>query len=142
MIFREAWAIHLSDKKVSVAMRLAALIGLLLVSRLAIGQEVFSSGSAPPTYSDEFSGNCHQGQPPNIWVQLGMNPMACRGQVFPQDSNRQCSLRGVQLLGHIGETCYYCSPIKPHSHLPQLTSRFSRDIPATDTRALPAASAS
>ena len=113
MIFREGWAIHVSDKKVSVAMRLGALIGLLLVSRLAIGQEVFSSGSAPPTYSDEFSGNCHQGQPPNIWVQLGMNPMACRGQVFPQDSNRQCSLRGMQLLGHIGETCYYCSPIKP-----------------------------
>ena len=113
MIFGEGWAINVSDKNVSVAMRLAALIGLLLVSRLAIGQEVFSSGSAPPTYSDEFSGNCHQGQPPNIWVQLGMNPMACRGQVFPQDSNRQCSLRGMQLLGHIGENCYYCSPMKP-----------------------------
>jgi hypothetical protein len=80
---------------------------------VALGQDQFSSGSAPPTYTDQFETNCHQGQQPNIFAQLGMNPMACRGQVAPEDSNRQCTLKGMTLLKQIGNTCYYCSPIVP-----------------------------
>ena len=82
---------------------------------MAIGQEVFSSGSAPPTYSDEFSGNCHQGQPPNIWVHLGMNPMACRGQVFPQKT-------GIPMLPARGVRNYWDTLANP----PSTARRLSR----------------
>ena len=70
-------------------------------------------GQGAPDYEDQFSGNCHTANPPNIFAQLGMNPMACRGEVAPADSRRQCSLQGMTLLKQVGNTCYYCSPLRP-----------------------------
>jgi hypothetical protein len=89
-----------------------ALLLLLLITHAAWPQDVFM-GRGAPDYEDQFSGNCHSANPPNIFAQLGMNPMACRGEVAPADSRRQCSLRGMTLLKQVGNTCYYCSPLKP-----------------------------
>jgi hypothetical protein len=89
-----------------------ALLLLLLITPAAWSQDVFM-GQGAPDYEDQFSGNCHSANPPNIFAQLGMNPMACRGEVAPADSRRQCSLRGMTLLKQVGNTCYYCSPLKP-----------------------------
>jgi hypothetical protein len=89
-----------------------ALVLFLLIASAAWSQEVFM-GQGAPDYQDQFSANCHTANPPNIFAQLGMNPMACRGEVAPADSRRQCSLRGMTLLKQVGNTCYYCSPRKP-----------------------------
>lgn len=41
----------------------------------------------------------------------GMDPLTCYGVMAPQDSRGECSLSGMQVWKHTGETCYYCSPI-------------------------------
>ena len=85
---------------------------ILLVPGIALAQEVFSA-TAPTTYSDQFSGSCEQSEPPNVFKQVGMNPLVCHGQVGPQDSQKHCSYAGMTMIAHIGETCYYCAPITP-----------------------------
>jgi hypothetical protein len=78
----------------------------------AWSQDVFI-GRGAPAYQDDFSTNCHNANPRNIFAQLGMNPMVCRGHVAPADSRRQCNLKGMTLIKQVGNTCYYCSPIHP-----------------------------
>ncbi len=91
---------------------LLALAACALLPGLACSQETFA-GSAVPTYSDSSSGSCIEGEPPNVFKQVGMNPLACHGQQGPQDSQGKCSYAGMTMIAHIGETCYYCAPIVP-----------------------------
>lgn len=95
------------------APHLGALMLILLIPGLARAQDVFSGGDASTTYSDQFSSSCEQGEPPNVFKQVGMNPLVCHGQSGPQDSQKQCSYAGMRMIAHIGETCYYCAPIVP-----------------------------
>jgi len=95
------------------APRLGTLMLILLVPCLARSQDVFSGGDAPSTYNDQFSSSCEQSEPPNVFKQVGMNPLTCHGQIAPQDSQKQCSLAGMRMIAHISETCYYCAPIVP-----------------------------
>ena len=85
----------------------ASLLGPLLLMVLFPGrapaQDVFSSSAAPTS--------CQQGEPPNVFKQVGMNPLTCHGQTAPEDSQKQCSLAGMKMIAHVGETCYYCAPI-------------------------------
>jgi hypothetical protein len=84
-------------------------------ANVARAQDVFASGSgaAPKTYTDQFSGSCIKGEPPNVFKQIGINPLVCHPQVGPQDSQKQCSYAGMTMVAHIGETCYYCVAIVP-----------------------------
>ena len=116
MILRERLRAFEANGQAFVRGRVAwgfAALGMGLFASIALGQEQFSAGDGSTTYTDQFQSNCHQGQQQNIFAQLGMNPMACRGQVAPQDSNGRCTLQGMTLLRQIGNTCYYCSPIVP-----------------------------
>jgi hypothetical protein len=102
-----------------LASSLSSLLIIVMFPGLAPAQDTFSSGSgsgtsaAPTTYSDQFASSCEQTEPPNVFKQVGMNPLACHGQVAPQDSQKQCSLAGMQMIAHISETCYDCAPIVP-----------------------------
>jgi len=89
------------------------LVPALALARFGLAQEVFSSGAAPTTYSDQSSGTCQENEPPNVFKQVGMNPLVCHGQSGPEDSQKQCSYTGMTTIAHIGETCYYCAPIVP-----------------------------
>jgi hypothetical protein len=93
--------------------RFCGLMVILLLPGIALTQEVFSGGSEPKIYSDQYSASCQQNEPPNVYKQAGMNPLVCHGQSGPQDSRKRCSYRGMREIAHIGETCYYCAPIVP-----------------------------
>jgi hypothetical protein len=95
-----------------VSTLLLALAAGALLPALACSQETFAGG-ANPTYTDSSSGSCIEGEPPNVFKQVGMNPLACHGQQGPQDSQGKCSYAGMTMIAHIGETCYYCAPIVP-----------------------------
>ncbi len=96
---------------------LCSLLLILVFPGLAPAQDTFSSGSgtsaAPTTYGDQFASSCEESEPPNVFKQVGMNPLVCHGQVGPQDSQKECSYAGMKMIAHIGETCYYCAPIVP-----------------------------
>jgi len=95
------------------------LLLILIFPCIAPAQDTFSGGNGsgasavPTTYSDQFASGCEQSEPPNVFKQVGMNPLVCHGQVGPQDSQKQCSYAGMTMIAHIGETCYYCAPIVP-----------------------------
>jgi hypothetical protein len=99
------------------AAHFCVLIVIQLIPCLARTQDTFSGGSgssaAPTAYSDQFSTSCIQGEGPNVFKQVGMNPLACHGQQGPQDSQGKCSYAGMTMIAHVGETCYYCAPIVP-----------------------------
>jgi hypothetical protein len=90
----------------------AAFLALVLWPGMVRAQDVFSAGDVQ-IYTDQFSSNCIKSQRPNIWKQLGVDPLTCHPLSMPQDSNKQCSLRGVTLVKHIGTMCYYCEPQIP-----------------------------
>src|ERR1700726_3672065 len=46
-----------------------ALLLFLLITHAAWSQDVFK-GQGAPDYEDQFSGNCHTSNPPNIFAQL------------------------------------------------------------------------
>lgn len=61
------------------------------------------------TYEDQSSQTCEEQNQNNPYT--GMDPLTCYGVMAPQDSRGECSLSGMQVWKHTGETCYYCSPI-------------------------------
>jgi hypothetical protein len=110
------WCMRRSLLDVVAGMRVTlflALMVVLLIPGFALAQEVFSSSAAPTTYSDQYSGRCEENEPPNVFKQVGMNPLVCHGQSGPEDSEKQCSYTGMTMIAHIGQTCYYCAPIVP-----------------------------
>jgi hypothetical protein len=93
---------------------------MLLLAGGARAQDVFNAGDTPNTsgdtpnaLSDTFSTSCLQALQPNIWKQLGVNPLACHPQSMAQDSQGQCSLKGATQVAHQGTMCYYCVPQVP-----------------------------
>ena len=88
---------------------------LLLLAVVARAQDVFNTGDSLQmnTHGDTFSSSCIQAQKPNIWKQLGVNPLTCHPQTMAQDSQGQCTLKGATLVSHQGTTCYYCEPQVP-----------------------------
>jgi len=92
---------------------------LLLLAGAARAQDVFAGGDSQPlsgtpqTLSDTFSGSCIQNLKPNIWKQLGVNPLTCHPQSMAQDSQGQCTLKGATQVAHQGTMCYYCVPEVP-----------------------------
>lgn len=101
--------------------RLTVVLALLPGVARAQG-DVFSSGSTSntvrlQTQSDTFSSSCIQAQPPNIWKQLGVNPLTCHPQTMAQNSQGQCTLKGATLVAHQGTTCYYCEANNPPATL-------------------------
>jgi len=95
------------------AWRLCALLLIALFPGLVPAQDTFSSSAAPTTYSDPYATSCEQGAPPNVFKQVGMNPLTCYGQMEPADSQKKCSLARMQVLKQVGTMCYYCAPIVP-----------------------------
>jgi hypothetical protein len=85
---------------------------LLLSAGVARAQETFSAGDSQPL-SDTFSTSCIQNLKPNIWKQLGVNPLTCHPQSMAQDSQGQCTLKGATQVAHQGTMCYYCVPQVP-----------------------------
>ena len=61
------------------------------------------------TYEDPSSETCEQQNQNNPYT--GMDPLTCYGVMSPTDSRGECSLGGMQVWKHVGNTCYYCSPI-------------------------------
>jgi hypothetical protein len=61
------------------------------------------------TYEDQSSESCEKQNENNPYT--GMDPMTCYGVMAPTDSRGECSLSGMQVWKHVGNTCYYCSPI-------------------------------
>jgi hypothetical protein len=91
-----------------------AAMSLLAASAAAVRAQQQSTTPTLSTgvmYSDQYSQTCDEQNASNPFA--GMNPLVCHGEVAPQASNGQCNLAGMQLLKHVGETCYYCSPINP-----------------------------
>jgi hypothetical protein len=93
---------------------MAAACALLLApGGIGRAQEVFSSSYSSETVTDSFSASCISAQKPNIWKQLGVNPLTCGTQSMGQDASGQCTLKGATVVAHQGSTCYYCVPINP-----------------------------
>jgi len=92
---------------------------LLLLAGGARAQDVFNAGATvqTKTVGDSFSSSCIQAQKPNIWKQLGVNPLTCHPQGMAEDSTKQCTLKGATLVAHQGTTCYYCEPSDPPTTL-------------------------
>jgi hypothetical protein len=63
------------------------------------------------TYEDNSSESCEKQNENNPYT--GMNPLVCYGVMAPTDSRGQCSLGGMQVWKHEGNTCYYCQAINP-----------------------------
>ena len=61
------------------------------------------------TYEDQSSESCEKQNENNPYT--GMDPLTCYGVMAPTDSQGQCSLGGMKVWKHEGNTCYYCSPI-------------------------------
>ena len=61
------------------------------------------------TYEDQSSESCEKQNENNPYT--GMDPLTCYGVMAPTDSRGECSLGGMQVWKHVGNTCYYCSPI-------------------------------
>jgi hypothetical protein len=94
--------------------KLRWMLLLALLPSVAQAQDVFAGGAPPSeTTSDAFSSSCIQAQQPNIWKQLGVNPLTCHPQTMGQDALGQCTLKGATLVSHQGTTCYYCEPQVP-----------------------------
>ena len=92
---------------------------LALLPGVTRAQDVFNAGATVQTNTvgDSFSSSCIQAQKPNIWKQLGVNPLTCRPQSMAEDSTKQCTLKGATLVAHQGTTCYYCEPNDPPTTL-------------------------
>jgi hypothetical protein len=89
---------------------------LLLLPGVARAQDVFAAGASPQgqTVSDSFSSSCIQAQKPNIFKQLGVNPLTCHAGAGLQDSQGQCmNVKGTTVIAHQGTECYYCTPNNP-----------------------------
>lgn len=61
------------------------------------------------TYEDQPAESCEKQNENNPYT--GMDPPTCYGVMAPTDSRGECSLSGMQVWKHVGNTCYYCSPI-------------------------------
>jgi hypothetical protein len=94
---------------------LLAILAAALPGHFSYSQEVFAGGDQ--TLTDSFSASCIQAEQPNIWKQIGMNPLKCHAESAPQDSRGQCSLPGMTLLSRQGGYCYYCAPMNPPATL-------------------------
>ena len=89
---------------------------LALLPGGARAQDVFAAGASPQgqTVSDSFSSSCIQAQKPNIFKQLGVNPLTCHAGAGLQDSQGQCmNGNGITVIAHQGTECYYCTPNNP-----------------------------
>jgi hypothetical protein len=95
----------------------AACALLLAPAGIGRAQEVFSSSYSSVTTNDAFSASCISGQKPNIWKQLGVNPLTCYTQTMGQDADGQCSLKGATVVAHQGGVCYYCEALNPPGQL-------------------------
>ena len=112
-----------TDKRMAAEMdgEFVVFATLLLLSMLALlpavagaQNETFAAGdSSSQSISDPSSTSCIQRQQPNIWKQLGVNPLTCHPETAPEDSNKQCSLGGMTMVAHQGSTCYYCAQNNP-----------------------------
>ncbi len=95
--------------------RIWAVTGTLaLISVVATGacaQEQPSTTQKPVTlkggitYEDQSSESCEKQNENNPYT--GMDPLTCYGVMAPTDSQGQCSLGGMKVWKHEGNTCYY-----------------------------------
>ncbi len=93
---------------------MAAACALLLApAGIGRAQDVFNGSYSADTASDSFSTSCIASQKPNIWKQLGINPLTCQPQTMGQDAKGQCTLKGATVVAHQGGVCYYCEALNP-----------------------------
>ena len=94
---------------------MGALALLVFAAACACAQEQPSTTQKPVTlktgitYEDQSSESCEKQNENNPYT--GMDPLTCYGVMAPTDSQGQCSLGGMKVWKHEGNTCYYCSPI-------------------------------
>jgi len=94
---------------------LGTLVLLVFAATGACAQEQPSTTQKPVTlkggitYEDQSSESCEKQNENNPYT--GMDPLTCYGVMAPTDSQGQCSLAGMKVWKHEGNTCYYCSPI-------------------------------
>jgi hypothetical protein len=97
-------------------MRSRFAIGAAILTVVAAGWVQAQQSTTPTlktgiTYEDQSSQTCEEQNANNPYT--GMNPLVCYGEMAPQDSRGECSLSGMQIWKHEGETCYYCKAINP-----------------------------
>jgi hypothetical protein len=103
------------QRRVRVEAVTGVLALLVLVAAGACAQEQPSTPLKPVTlrggitYEDQSSESCEKQNENNPYT--GMDPLTCYGVMAPTDSQGQCSLGGMKVWKHEGNTCYYCSPI-------------------------------
>lgn len=87
----------------------AAIFAVMAASCAQAQQSTTPTLKTGITYEDQSSQTCEEQNQNNPYT--GMDPLTCYGVMAPQDSSGECSLGGMQVWKHTGETCYYCSPI-------------------------------
>jgi hypothetical protein len=103
------------QRRVRVGAVTGVLALLVFVATGACAQEQPSTPQKPVTlkggitYEDQSSASCEKQNENNPYT--GMDPLTCYGVMAPTDSQGQCSLGGMKVWKHEGNTCYYCSPI-------------------------------
>jgi hypothetical protein len=94
---------------------IAGALGLSVFAAMNVCAHAQQSTKPPlkatVTYEDQSSQTCEEQNANNPYT--GMNPMVCYGEMAPQDSRGECSLSGMTVWKHTGETCYYCKAIDP-----------------------------